>query len=65
MKAEHLKVIIVEPYQNRKTAETVAAETGATVVPVTQYPGGVKGTEAGYVELIDYLVNALAKELAK
>src|SRR5437867_5722199 len=56
MKAEHLKVIIVEPYQNRKTAETVAAETGATVVPVTQYPGGVKGTEAGYIELIDYLV---------
>ena len=52
-------------YQNRKTAETVAAETGATVVPVTQYPGGVKGTEAGYVELIDYLVHALAKELAK
>ena len=65
MKAEHLKVIIVEPYQNRKTADTVAAETGATVVPVTQYPGGVKGTEGGYVELIDYLVNALAKELAK
>ena len=65
MKAEHLRLIIVEPYQNRKTAETVAAETGATVVPVTQYPGGVKGTEAGYVELIDYLVNALAKELAK
>ncbi|MEI6085426.1 MAG: metal ABC transporter substrate-binding protein [Verrucomicrobiota bacterium] len=65
MKTENLRVIIVEPYQNRKTAATVAAETGATVVPVTQYPGGVKGTEAGYVELIDYLVNALAKELAK
>ncbi len=65
MKAEHLRVVIVEPYQNRKTAETVAAETGATVVPVTQYPGGVKGTEAGYVEMMDYLVNALAKELAK
>lgn len=65
MKAEHLRVVIVEPYQNRKTADTVAAETGATVVPVTQYPGGVKGTEGGYVELIDYLVKALAKELAK
>jgi zinc/manganese transport system substrate-binding protein len=65
MKADHLRVIIVEPYQNRKTAETVAAETGATVVPVSQYPGGVKGTESGYVELIDYLVNVLAKELAK
>jgi zinc/manganese transport system substrate-binding protein len=65
MKSEHLRVIIVEPYQNRKTAETVAAETGATVVPVAQYPGGVKGTEGGYIEMIDHLVNVLAKELAK
>lgn len=65
MKSEHLRVIIVEPYQNKKTAATVASETGATVVPVTQYPGGVKGTEAGYIEMIDYLVNALAKEMAK
>jgi zinc/manganese transport system substrate-binding protein len=60
MKADHLRVIIVEPYQNRKTADTVAAETGATVLPVSQYPGGVKGTDDGYVELIDYLVRAMA-----
>lgn len=65
MKAGHLKVIIIEPYQNRKTADTVAAETGATVVPVTQYPGGIKGTEAGYVAMMDYLVQVLAKELAR
>jgi zinc/manganese transport system substrate-binding protein len=65
MKAERLTLIIVEPYQNRKTADSVAAETGAAVVPVAQYPGGVKGSEGGYIELLDYLVNALAKELAK
>jgi len=65
MKADNLRIVIVEPYQNRKTAETVAGDTGAVVVPVTQYPGGVKGTEAGYVELIDYIVNAIAKGLAK
>ncbi len=65
MKAEHLRVIIVEPYQNKKTAETVAADTGAVVVPVAQYPGGVKGTDDSYVALIDYLVNAIAKGLAK
>jgi len=65
MKAEHLRVVIVEPYQNRKTADAVAIATGAVVVPVAQYPGGVKGTEGGYVELIDYLVNAIAKGLAK
>ena len=56
-------VIILEPYENRKTAETVSAKTGAAVVNFSQYPGGVKGTEAGYVDLIDYLVNTLADAL--
>ncbi len=65
MKAEHIHVIIVEPYQNRKTADTVAADTGATVVALTQYPGGVKGSDGGYIELIDYLVRTLASALAK
>ena len=63
MKAEQIGVILVEPYQNRKTAEKVAAETGATIVDFTQYPGGVKGAEGGYVELMDYLVNTLATAL--
>ena len=63
MKAESIGAIIVEPYENRKTAETVSAKTGAILVDFSQYPGGVKGTEAGYVELIDYLVNTLAKAL--
>lgn len=63
IKRENIGVIIVEPYQNRKTAETVAEKTGAIIVEFTQYPGGVKGTEAGYIEMIDYLVNTLAKAL--
>lgn len=63
MKAESIGVIIVEPYQNRKTAETVATRTGARIVDFCQYPGGVRGAEGGYVELIDYLVNALAAAL--
>lgn len=61
MKAEHIGVIIVEPYLDRKTAEAVAQDTGATVVDVAQFPGGVKGTESGYIELVDYLVNSIAK----
>jgi zinc/manganese transport system substrate-binding protein len=60
MKAERIGVVIVEPHQNRKTGETVVAKTGAQLVDFAQYPGGVKGTEAGYIELIDYLVNTLA-----
>jgi len=64
MSQDKVHVIIVDPYLNRRTAETVAEKTGATVVDVSQFPGGVKGTEGGYVPLIDYLVNAIAKALA-
>jgi zinc/manganese transport system substrate-binding protein len=63
MKAERIGIIIVEPYQNRKTAETVAARTGAVLLDFTQYPGGVKGAEGGYIELMDYLVHTLATAL--
>ncbi len=63
MKAQNIRVIIVEPYQNRRTAQTVAARTGAVVLDFAQYPGGVKGTEAGYIELIDDLVTSLAGAL--
>jgi len=65
MKSENAHVIIVDPYLNRRTAETVARDTGAAVVDVTQFPGGLKGTDGGYIQLEDYLVNALAKALAE
>lgn len=65
MKAQHARVIIVDPYLNRKTAETVARSTDATVVDVSQFPGGVKGTDGSYLALLDYLVDALAKALAE
>lgn len=64
MKAQKIRAIIVEPYQNRRTADTVAADTGATVLDFTQFPGGVKGTDGGYLAMMDYLVNTLAKVLA-
>ena len=65
MKMDKAHVIIVDPYLNRRTAETVARNTGATVVDVAQFPGGVKGTEGGYIALMDYLVNSLAKALGE
>jgi len=65
MKAQNAHVIIVDPYLNRKTAETAARNTEATVLDVTQFPGGIKGTEGGYIQLMDYLVNSLAKALKK
>ena len=65
MKEVNARVIIVDPYLNRKTADTVAAHTGAKVVEVTQFPGGIKGTEGGYVQMEDYDVNAIATALAQ
>jgi len=65
MKAEQVRVIFVEPYLNRRTAESVARSTGAKVIDVAYLPGGIKGTEADYLKLIDYLVTSLARALTE
>jgi ABC-type Zn uptake system ZnuABC Zn-binding protein ZnuA len=62
MKAEHVRVILVQPFQNRKTAETVARQTDAQVLDVPQQPGAIPGT-ATYVDLMDYIVRTLAGAL--
>ncbi|HVZ65303.1 MAG TPA: metal ABC transporter substrate-binding protein [Lacunisphaera sp.] len=62
MRADHLHLIAVQPYQNRKTAETVASHTDATVLDWPSFPGG-PGTET-YFEWMDYLVNSTAKAFA-
>jgi zinc/manganese transport system substrate-binding protein len=59
MKAKNVKVIIVEPYHDRKIAEKAASATGAKVIDFSQFPGGIPGTES-YVKLIDVLVSRLA-----
>ena len=64
MNEQHARVIIVDPYLNRKTAETVARSTEAKVVDVAQMPGGVKGTD-GYIALVNYLVNSIATAFAE
>jgi zinc/manganese transport system substrate-binding protein len=62
MKAKNVKVIIVEPYHDRKIAEKAASATGAKVVDFSQFPGGIPETES-YVKLIDKLVASLAAAL--
>ena len=57
MSARHLQLAV--------RAETVASHTGAKVVEVTQFPGGIKGTEGGYIQMEDYDVNAIAAALAQ
>ncbi len=55
MKKEHVRAILVEPFQNRKIAEKVASSTGAHVVDAAQFPGAIPNTD-GYVAHIDGLV---------
>jgi len=64
MKTRKTRVIIVDRYLDRRTAEAVASRTGAKTVEVSHYPGGVKGTEGGYIQLMDYLVKSISAALA-
>ena len=62
MRASKSRVILVQPYQNRKTAETVARQTGATVLDIPQQPGAIKNTST-YFDLMDYMIGSLATAL--
>ena len=62
MKAGNAKVILVQPFQNRRTAETVARQTAATVLDIPQQPGVIPNTET-YFALMDYIVRSLAGAL--
>jgi len=64
MRQENVRVILVDAYVSRRQADSVASKTGAVTVPVSQFPGGVKGTEGGYVQLVDYLVKSISEALA-
>ena len=59
MRAAKAKVLLVQPYQNRKTAETVARQTGAIVLDVPQQPGAAANTNT-YFDMMDNLVRNLA-----
>jgi ABC-type Zn uptake system ZnuABC Zn-binding protein ZnuA len=62
MKSSDAHVVLVQPYQNRKTAETVARQTGATVLDVSQQPGALQNTDT-YIAMMDNLVNTVANGL--
>jgi zinc/manganese transport system substrate-binding protein len=62
MKAERIKVIIVEPWNDRKLAERVAQEAGAKAIVLASMVGGVKGADS-YIGAIDYNINELSRAL--
>lgn len=64
MRAAHARVIIVQPFQNRRTAETVARQTDGLVLDLSQQPGAMPNT-ATYFDLMSYVVTNLASALEK
>jgi len=59
MKSTNAKIILVQPFQNRKTAETVARQTGAVVLDVPQQPGAAPNS-VSYFDMMDHLVDTIA-----
>lgn len=62
MKAQGVKLIIVEPYFDKKTPAAIAAQTGGTVLELAPSVGGEK-TVTDYISLFDYDVNLLQSAL--
>ncbi|PYO01377.1 MAG: zinc ABC transporter substrate-binding protein [Candidatus Rokuibacteriota bacterium] len=62
MKSEHIKVIIVEPWNDRKLAGRVADDAGAKAVVLASMVGGVKGAD-NYIAAIDFNIKTLSEAL--
>ncbi|MFN0178550.1 MAG: metal ABC transporter substrate-binding protein [Gemmatimonadales bacterium] len=60
MKRTGAKVIVMEPYYDRKMADLVASKTGASVLVLPSSVGGKKGLD-DYLSVIRYNVTSLAK----
>lgn len=60
MKRDHVKVIMVEPYFDRKTPDSIARESGGTVVEYLPSVSGVKEVTT-YFQLFDYDIALLTK----
>lgn len=59
---EGVRVIVMEPFYDRKTADVVASKTGARVLVLPSSVGGVKGVD-DYAGLIRHNVRQLAAAL--
>ncbi len=62
MKEDHVKVVLVEPWNDVKLANRVAEEAGTRALVIASSVGAVKGAD-DYLAAIDFDVNALAKAL--
>ena len=62
VKREGIKAIVMEPYFDRKTPQSIAERTGAKVVVLYPSVGGKAGLD-DYFKLFDYNINELVKAL--
>ena len=62
MKRQNVKVILVEPYFDLKTPNSIASNTGAQVVVLAPSVGAEKEI-TDYIKLFDYDVNTLLAAL--
>jgi zinc/manganese transport system substrate-binding protein len=62
MRDERIRVILVSAWNDRRTAERVAAEAGAKVVLLAHGAGALKGTQT-YFDFFDFNVRTLAGAL--
>ncbi|MGE0812798.1 MAG: metal ABC transporter substrate-binding protein [Vicinamibacterales bacterium] len=62
MKAQGVKLIVVEPYFDPKTPQAIANQVGGKVITLAPSVGGVKAA-SDYVQLFEYDVSTLAAAL--
>jgi ABC-type Zn uptake system ZnuABC Zn-binding protein ZnuA len=62
MQEQKVKVVLVEPWNDRKLAARVAEEAGAKALVIASSVGAVKGAD-DYISTMDYNVKALAAAL--
>ncbi len=64
MKRDNIKLILVEPYFDLRTPNSIAQATGGTVAVMLPSVGGVKEV-TNYFQLFDYDINLLTSAFAK
>jgi zinc/manganese transport system substrate-binding protein len=64
MKRDNIKLVLVEPYFDLRTPNSIAQATGGTVVVLMPSVGGVKEV-TDYFKLFDYDINLLTSAFAK
>ena len=62
MKRQNIKIILVEPYFDLKTPNSIARDTGAQVLVMPPSVGGVKEV-TNYLQLFDYDLNLLVSAI--